>query len=37
MQGFSHNLMHIFCFAIYVCGYPYLALLHSKRQEWYGS
>ena len=33
-QGFSHNLMHVFCFAIYVCGYPYLAYLYSKRKEW---
>ena len=34
--GFSHNLMHIFCFAIFVCGYPYLALLHSKQDAWFG-
>jgi adiponectin receptor len=36
VQGFSHNLMHIFCFAIYVCGYPYMALLHSKKEAWFG-
>ena len=34
--GFSHNLMHVFCFAIFVCGYPYLALLHSKKDAWFG-
>ncbi len=33
-QGHSHNLMHVFCFACFVCGFPYLHLLHSKQGEW---
>lgn len=34
--GFSHNIMHVTCFAIYVWGYCYLAILHSKKDEWFG-
>jgi len=35
--GFSHNIMHVMCFMIFVWGYPYLALLHSKKDAWFGN
>ncbi|KAG2500355.1 hypothetical protein HYH03_001929 [Edaphochlamys debaryana] len=34
LGGFSHNLMHIFCFTAYNCAYPYLSYLYSQRGEW---
>ncbi|EFJ41432.1 hypothetical protein VOLCADRAFT_98605 [Volvox carteri f. nagariensis] len=34
LAGFSHNLMHIFCFTAYNCAYPYLSYLYSQRVEW---
>ncbi|KXZ45442.1 hypothetical protein GPECTOR_54g182 [Gonium pectorale] len=34
LAGFSHNLMHIFCFTAYNCAYPYLSYLYSQREEW---
>ena len=34
LQGFSHNLMHLLCFAAYNCAYPYMAHLYLTRSEW---
>lgn len=34
LQGFSHNLMHVLCFAAYNCCYPYLSYLHQNRDRW---
>jgi hypothetical protein len=34
--GFSHNIMHVLCFAAYVvAAYPYLEALHAGREEWW--
>lgn len=36
VQGFSHNLMHIFVFTAYNCAYPYLSHMYSQREVWWG-
>ncbi|KAG2426682.1 hypothetical protein HXX76_012992 [Chlamydomonas incerta] len=35
LAGFSHNLMHILCFTVYNCAYPYLSYLYSQRADWW--